>query len=63
VYGTLEWAAGRNLTSGTGIHIPQSGFGLIVPTTIVAFVLTFGPERLAMWALRSIVGLERYEDE
>lgn len=56
VYGTLDWAAGRELHIGASLTVPDSGLWLVIPVTVFSFLLTFGPEKLFSWALYHMVG-------
>jgi hypothetical protein len=54
LYGLVLWGAGRTLPLATGIMIPRTGLGLIVPALLAALVLTFVPERLTLRMLNEL---------
>lgn len=59
LYGLLQWSAGLFIPIGTGYALPKEGAGLLVPATVFSLVLTFAPERLAVWSLRELRAIWR----
>lgn len=51
LYGVFQQSAGAFIPLGTGYTLPREGIGLLFPAALISFVLTFAPERLALWAL------------
>ena len=54
LYGIIQWGAGLFIPIGTGYALPHEGAGLLVPAVLFSLVLTFAPERLAVWSLREL---------
>lgn len=65
LYGMIIWGSGRALPLAAGITLPKTGSGLIVPAVIVSVLLTFIPERLALWALRELrlIWMDDHDDD
>jgi hypothetical protein len=59
LYGITQWSAGLFIPIGTGYALPQEGAGLLVPAIIFSLVLTFAPERMALWSLRELRAIWR----
>jgi hypothetical protein len=59
LYGVIEWGAGLFIPLGTGYTLPQDGPGLLIPAVILSLVLTFAPERLALWSISELRAIWR----
>lgn len=53
-YGVYLWFPGKVIPLGMGYTIPKNGVALLIPVLLVSFVLTFGPERIVVWASKEI---------
>jgi hypothetical protein len=53
-YGVFLWFPGRVIPLGMGYTIPKSGIALLIPVFVVSLILTFGPERIVVWAGKEI---------
>jgi hypothetical protein len=54
LYGVTQQSAGVFIPLGTGYTLPREGIGLLLPSVLISIVLTFAPERLALWALNEL---------
>jgi hypothetical protein len=54
LYGLVLRGADRTLPLATGVTIPHSGLGLVVPALLATLVLTFVPERLTLRMLNEL---------
>ena len=59
LYGITRWSTGLFIPIGTGYALPKEGAGLLVPATLFSVVLTFLPERMAVWSLRELRAIWR----
>lgn len=49
-YGVYLWFPGKIIPLGMGYTMPHTGLALFVPVLVVSCILTFGPERIIIWA-------------
>jgi hypothetical protein len=55
-YGIYLWFPGRIIPLGMGYTMPRTGLALFIPVLVVSIILTFGPERIIIWAGKEIQG-------
>jgi hypothetical protein len=53
-YGVFLWFPGKVIPLGMGYTIPRNGLALLIPVLLVSFILTFGPERIIVWATKEV---------
>lgn len=53
-YGVFLWFPGKTIPLGMGYTMPTTGLALLIPVFIGSLILTFGPERIIVWAGREI---------
>lgn len=53
-YGIYIWFPGKVIPLGMGYTMPADGLALFIPVFLLSLILTFGPERIIIWACKEI---------